>query len=544
MEEKKELPKNVRASSKIQWLHEHSFEKIVVFVNAVNFIMPLIWVSVNMYLVYSPLDSLLGWILLIFASAFFGFAMLTLSKDKSILYTVGLLAGLVPLYCFLGYWTIYHFSLALLNVIGIVVLLNINKGRHNLKPRFRTKFGKIGVPFLILMLLFPVGFYFILPSTPIAVEIEDNSADVIELNWMWAEIWEIDNDTIDALVYCDNLKHVDVSIMVGLPEDMMTDSYYSSFIINETAKLTAANITFDFMPLMPLDEDGDPDTEDYGYDGGYINDITIDRYMETIDVMKDWVSENNMSDKFRAICIDTELYWAKRNELYFQWWQAYQIHTDGAKKLEEAIEEMREVEGDHPVVSATFGMHFDDFVDFDDAQFQMVQLSSLPPWNWDGVGVMIYETGFGSDYAIYSSCNAMRYYLEDAAIPYIITSEGDPKNPKEGDLDRIAIKFKIIKNMGFEYTGAWALTDFLYYIDDYSQRDGKARVQGGSRFSSDDFKKLHKEINDHEGKIIIYYQTFNLSAVHFVLQYVDVWLFNRFAYTGRWPQIRHMPDIN
>jgi hypothetical protein len=371
----------------------------------------------------------------------------------------------------------------------------------------------------------------------IPVDVEDNSVENLEINWMWAELWEMDQEVIDALEYCNNLDNINVSIMVGLPEDMMLEDLYTEFIINETTKLNNAGIIWDFMPLLPL--------EDYGYDGLYINDITIDRYMGTIEIFDYWVSENNLSDDFRVICIDTELYWEKRNDLYWDWWNGYNVHEGGAEKLEVAIEKMKDVEGDHPVVTATFGMHLDDFVDYDDAQFQMMQLSVFPPWNWDGVGVMIYETGFGSDYSIYSSCRAMRYYFDDASIPYIISAEGG-QDPTEEDLELITNKFKIIKNMGFHYTGAWALTDFLYYIDDYGARGEKyekARVIGGERFSIEQFKQLHEEISEHEGKITVEYLTFQHSAVHFGLQFVDVWLINRITYDGVWPKIKKLPEI-
>lgn len=543
MSVEKKNPLGERANS----ISKLTVAKIIILINTVNFILPLIWVAITLFFAYSPLDSVLAWFLLGFASIYFFFAYYLIAKDKSMLYTLGLLAGLVPLYIALGLWTIYHFFFAAANIIAIVFLLKANKGRRKLFPRFKTLFGKLGIPILILSLLCPVASYFIMQSISIPFEIEDNSADVIEINWMWAEIWELDQDVIDALSYCDALDRVDVSVMVGLPEDIMTDAKYTAFIKSETAKLTKAGITWDFMPLLPLDIDGNPDTNDYGYDGLYINDITIDRYMETIDIFKEWVVDNDLADKFRVICIDTELYWEKRNDLYFQWWPAYGIHEDGAEKLQLAIDEFKEVPGNHPVVSATFGMHLDDFVDFDDAQQQIMQMSAFPPWNWDGVGVMIYETGYGSDYSIYSSCNAMRYYLGDAAIPYIISAEGDTKNPKAQDLERITKKFEIIKNMGFQYTGAWGLTDFLYFIDNYSKRDSyyeKARVYGGSRFTIEQFKQLHKDINDHQGKIVTYYETFNHSAIHFALQYVDVWLFNRFAYDGIWPKIRTFPNIN
>ena len=546
MEKEAKEKKSELSESRIQWLYDHKFVLIVLLINALNFLIPLLWVTINLYVVYSPLDSMMGWILLAFALVFFITGIYLYIKDKSTLFNIGLLTGLIPLYFFLGFWTVYHIALAAVNLIAVYVLIKANKGRNKLIPRFKTLFGKILIPILILTLLLPVGFYFLIPSTRIPVEIEDNSTKNLEINWMWAEIWELDQDVIDALEYCNNLDGINVSIMVGLPEDLMLSDLYTEFIINETTKLSDAGITWDFMPLLPLDQDGDPDTEDYGYDGLYINDITIDRYLGTVEIFKWWVEENNLTDDFRVICIDTELYWAYRNELYFEWWEAYYKHDEGAEKLEKAIEGMKDVKGDHPVVAATFGMHLDDFVDFDDAQLQMVQMSAFPPWNWDGVGVMIYETGFGSDYSIYSSCNAMRYYFDDAAIPYIISAEGDPKDPQEEDLDRIENKFKIIKNMGFEYTGVWALTDFLYYIDDYSKRGDKydkARVPSGERFTLKQFKQLHEDISEHKGEITVYYETLQHSAVHFLLQFIDVWLYNRLVYDGQWPKIKKLPDI-
>lgn len=534
----KRLKKNIDVGAR--WLHEHHFFLIVLILNFANFLVPLVWTTVNIYIVYSPLDALMGWILIVFTTVFFLAGIYMHLKDKNTLYNIGLLAGLTPLYILLGLYTVYHVLLGIANILAIITIVKVNKGRKKIIPRFKTLFGKLTVPLLILTMLFPIGFYLLMPNIRIPVEIEDNSSDEnLEINWMWAEIWNVEDEVINALEYCNNLEDINISIMVGLPEDMMLNDTYTDFIINQTEKLTNAGITWDFMPLLPLSS--------YGYDGLYINDITIDRYMGTIEIFKYWVVKNNLTDKFRVICIDTELYWEKRNELYFQWWPAYNVHEDGAAKLEDAVEAMKEVEGDHPVVCATFGMHLDDFVDFDDAQLQMMQLSVFPPWNWDGVGVMIYETGFGSDYSIYSSCNAMRYYFDDASIPYIISAEGDPKDPKDEDLELISTKFKIIKNMGFQYTGAWALTDFLYYIEDYAARNDNlplARVIGGERFSIEQFKELHEDISEHEGKITVYYETFQHSAVHFALQFVDVWLFNRFVYDGQWPKIKKLPDIS
>ncbi|MGV9173943.1 MAG: hypothetical protein ACOC35_15455, partial [Promethearchaeia archaeon] len=421
MEELKEEPMQRESINRIQWLNEHHFVLIALILNFANFLVPLLWTTINLYIVYSFLDSLMGWILTGFAAVIFAFAIVLQVKKKSILFNLGLLVGLVPLYAFLGYWTVYHWALAAVNVLAFVVLLKSTK-RGRLLPRFKSLFGKIGVFVLIFTLIFPVAAYFIMPMLKIPVEVKDKSADNLEINWMWAELWEMDDDLLDALKYCNNLDNINVSIMVGLPEDLMLSDLYTGFILNETEKLNNHSITWDLMPLLPL--------EDYGYDGLYINDITIDRYMGTVEIFDYWISKNNLSDDFRVICIDTELYWEKRNELYWDWWNAYNVHEGGAEKLEVAIEKMKEVDGDHPVVTATFGMHLDDFVDFDDAQSQMMQLSVFPPWNWDGVGVMIYETGYGSDYSIYSSCRAMRYYFDDASIPYIISAEGG-QNPTE-----------------------------------------------------------------------------------------------------------------
>ncbi|MFO8017365.1 MAG: hypothetical protein R6U96_01920 [Promethearchaeia archaeon] len=533
LEEKKTKNRTIKT---VRWLDEHHFVLIALCINFVNFLVPLLWTTINLLIVYSFLDSIMGWILMGFTTVFFAFGIFLHIKNKNILYNLGILIGLTPLYAFIGYWTVYHWLLAAVNVLAFIVLLKSTK-RKRLLPRFKSLFGKIGALVLIFNLIFPVAAYFIMPMLKIPVEVEDNSAENLEINWMWAEIWEMDDEVLDALKYCNNLDNINVSVMVGLPEDIMLSNLYTNFMLNETEKLNNHSITWDFMPLLPLDE--------YGYDGLYINDITIDRYMGTIEFFDYWVNENNLTDDFRVICIDTELYWEKRNDLYWDWWNSYNVHEDGAEKLETAVKKMKEIEGDHPVVTATFGMHLDDFVDYDDAQFQMMQLSAFPPWNWDGVGVMIYETGVGSEYSIYSSCRAMKYYFDEASIPYIITSEGG-KEPTEEDFKRMTTKFKIIKNMGFQYTGAWALTDFLYYIEDYSARDEKykkARKIGGERFSIEDFKKMHEEINEHEGASTVYYLTFQHSAVHFGFQFVDVWLINRITYDGNWPKIKELPKI-
>ncbi len=510
-----------------------NFIELVIILNALNFIIPLIWVGFYLCFIYSFYESIIAWLLLPLAIIFYSSAYYMIKKDKSVLFTIGLLIGMIPLYVFIGYFTLYHSILAFMNIIAVIILFKKNKPRKKIFPKFKSKIGTLMMISFIILLIFPVAFYFLLPLMPIPIIIEDNSADEIEVNWMWAEIWEIPQDVVDALVYCNNLDRVNVSVMVGLPEDLMLNDTYTQFIINETSKLTEANITWDFMPLLPI--------EDYGYDGLYINDITIDRYIGTIKIFKYWVEKNNLTDKFRAICIDTELYWEKYTSIIFDWWNGYRIHADGAEKLKNAIEELKEIPGDHMVVCATFGMHLDDFIDFDDAQLQLTQLSVFPPWDWDGAGVMIYETGEGAACSIWSSCNAIKYYFGDKGIPYIITSEGDSKNPKKQDLDRIITKFKIIKNEGFTYTGAWALTDFLYYIDDYSARDNtlqKARVKGGDRFSVEDFKNLHEVINNHKGKIVIYYNTLNFSAIHFLFGFLDIWLFNwRFVYDHKWPKI-------
>ena len=542
MTKEKEIKKR-SANSKLKWLHERHFEKLVVISNALNFIIPLVWVNLSLFITYSPQDSLFGWTILPLALITFYLAYHLLATDKSNLFTIGLLMGLTPLYIFLGLYTIYHMILAALNIMVIFMLINVHRGSNKLLPRFKTKFGKYGILIMILCLILPVAVFLLLPMFPIPIVIEDNSADTLEINWMWAEIWPMEEEVLDALNYCNNLPGINVSVMLGLPEDIMTSYIYTNLLLNMSTNLTIRGITWDFMPLLPLDIDGNPETNDYGYDGLYINDLTIDRYMQTIDIMDVWVDNYSLADKFRVICIDTELYWEKRDEMYWPtgWWDSYTVHSNGSNKLDAAITKMRQINGSHPVVAATFGMHLDDFVDFDDAQHQLWKMSAFPPFTWDGVGVMIYETGVGSDFSIYSSCNAMKYYLGEAAIPYIISSEGDPKNPQAEDYNHIATKFKIIKNMGFRYAGAWGLTDFLYYIDNYSLREGKARVIGGERFSIEQFKQLHEEISCHRGNIGIYYETINHSLMHFLLQYIDLWLFNGFSYDGVWPKINSLP---
>ena len=499
--------------AKIRWLHAHHFEKLVIIANAVNFILPLAWVGIFNWIVYSPHDSLMSFVLLGLASVIFAFSFYLDYSQKNMLFNLGLLIALLPLHLFVGIFTYYHIALAIFNIIAIYVMLK-NKGKRKILPRFKSKFGKIGLVILIMTLLVPVGFYFLLPFAPIRAVVPDNSATNLEINWTWSENWTLTQEELDALEYCNNLSNINVSVTIALPEDYMMDRF-NSIVINETEKLNNKSISVDFMPLLPEAE--------YGRDGLYINDITIDDYMQTIQIYDDWISNNSLDSLFRASIMNTELYWERRTELIFEWWD-YQTHYSGTEKLISAVNTMKDIgNGSHPVICATFGVHLDDFIDFDDAQLQLSKLSVFPPWNWDKVGVMIYEVGPGSEFSIWSSCNAISYFFGDAGVPYIISMDET--------YDRILTKLKIIKNKGFTYCGCWALSDFLY------TKNFTTNEKIAPRYTAAQFRTLHDAINNHSGEVAVYYQTFDFTAMHFLLQFLDIWLFNRFIYDANWPKI-------
>ena len=114
-----------KLGNRFKSLTKRDFVKLVIILNAVNFIVPLIWVTLFMLIVYSPHDSIMGWILLIPAVGYFSFSFHFVRKDKNTLFNIGLLLGLVPLYCFIGYFTVYHFILVALNIIAVKFLINL-----------------------------------------------------------------------------------------------------------------------------------------------------------------------------------------------------------------------------------------------------------------------------------------------------------------------------------------------------------------------------------------------------------------------------------
>lgn len=483
--------------------------KITVVSLGLASLIPTVWMAIYNMVIFTVEDSLIGWMLTMVAGAAFFVGLVAAWKKTSTVYlfmyftfnfiVFSVFTVLEPV------WIIILFP----SFLGMNATLKLPNRERRFFPRFKSKYAKVGLLVALIGISAPVLIIFgIMPSYTNSYTLTaDNAADEIELNFTWANATPVTYDAYNNLTYMDAKPNLEVSLTIPLiygfkgdyedkiaeggltdvswnlklmveedfetientPIDEVDELTYieDGLVENFTRNFTAGGIDIDFMPLLPKEE--------YYM---YINDATIDRFLKTYAICREYINRSGIGDEHRGIVVDTERDYSDFDKVVANWWDK-DLHTDGIVLLDDLLDLMREdqvywktsytraqlasmtqeqinsefqilVDAKESHVScATFQYHLDDFVDFDDEQQHFYEISIIPPTSWDMVGVMTYDKGANSEHNFYGYCRAMDYFFGENAVPYLYSEDSE---------ENIFNKMRIAQNYGFEVIGMWALT--------------------------------------------------------------------------------------
>ncbi|MHA1821765.1 MAG: hypothetical protein ACTSU2_12600 [Promethearchaeota archaeon] len=465
-----------KRSLAIERLYIRTIERVTIIIDCIIFLVPLIWGSIYVGIVYTLYEFSVGIFMALIFVVFFLPALLFLGDNRrgnrkrevgafypAVVYLISTI-----IFTILGVLNPFLIIIGGLNSLSFFITLKYRR----IRPTKREK-SVIFVPIIIASILTTPYFLFEYGG---GIEREykignEGVADEFLIDWTWADDYDnpegINSSILDALEYCNSLEHINVSVTVALPEEFMKGSL-GNFSYNEIKKVLERNISVNLMPLVPREPNY-----------FYINDFTVGRFYETYEVLKDWISCYNLWGNITSIILDMEPLVSNISDIFMAHYKIG-FHMDAVESLARLIKIMKadmEPYGTK-VIGATFGYFLDDFVDFDDSLFKFLgvaTLSSRPATEWDAVGFMCYERGSDGYYSVYTQCLAITRYFGDYGIPYIISKQS---------YDDALMMFKIIRNLGFRYSGIWALQDFI-----------QRRTEEGYN-ATQKLRELHEELNN------------------------------------------------
>jgi hypothetical protein len=392
------------------------------------------------------------------------------------------------------------------SLIGMGTAFRATSRDRKFVPRFQSKRAIALVIIALVGVLMPVVTVFgFLPNYTRTYSLtSDNRADVLEINFTWSNATELSADALGNLTYMDSQPEFEVSIVFPLiyslngsyepygdgqvcewnlpimvydsfetieatPIDQIdTLHYVMDGIANDYVEtLNASGIAVDFMPLLPK--------EKYYM---YINDLTIDAFNKSYQIAKRFIELNNLTQLFRGLVIDTERDYGDFMNVVSNYWNP-NLHESGREKLTQIVQGMKMdqlhwksngtvttwdaqlyqeyVNNKSVHVScSTFQYHLDDFIDADDEQQHFYEISIIPPFGWDKIGVMTYDKGENSEHNFFGYCRAIDYFFGTNGVPYLYS---------EDSKENIFNKFRIAQNYGYEFIGLWALTSEICFAD-------------------------------------------------------------------------------
>lgn len=489
--------------------------KVTVVICGASTLVPATWMAIYSGYIFTTEDSLLGWLLVILSAGAVFVAAMAAWKGTSTIYLF-------------GYFT-FHFVVfsifVLLEPLWLVVVVpsllamnasvKVTSPGRRFVPRLKSGLAKglVGVAAAALAVPLLTAFAF-MPAYSRTYRLgPEHAVDELEVNFTWANATPLSPAAHDALVYMENKPNLHVSLTIpliyglkgdygdkiaadGTPgvawdvavmveedfqtlEDTPIDevdqlTYVDDGMVEQFCRnLTAAGIDVDFMPLLPK--------EKYFM---YINDATIQRFLKTYAICREFINRTGLGTLHRGIVIDTERDYSNFDQVVANWWNEG-LHARGRELLTDLVEDIKRDEYHWKtgtslaeinqmsaaefdaawavlvdnmtthVSCATFQYHLDDFVDLDDEQQHFYEISILPPTTWDAVGVMTYDQGVNSEHNFYGYCRAIDYFFGDRGVPYLYSEDSEAN---------ILRKFQIAQNYGFEFVGMWALTsEYCYY---------------------------------------------------------------------------------
>lgn len=452
------------------WLVDHYFLLGVSLANWAMLAVPLVVATIYMAVIYSWFEALVGGAFLLAVSAVFAPAVVITRRGRSFAYPVVTHVMGLLLFFVLGLLNWVFLALGTLNALAILVALGT---RHRSRtpvasPRpattLATKQGALPLPskpskspgfpgkrvakaavvlgLIVSAVAVPFSLLERLDAHPVEYTLpRGNEPEVFWVDWTWADDYDdprgINASTLAALEACHALPRVNVSLTIALPEE-----FFNAFAYEQVRRVLARGIPVNLMPLVPKEPDY-----------FYINDFTVAQFNQTWGRLRAWLEAYNLTTNITSVIVDLEpnirdvTAIVRRN---FEPWE----HRAACQRLEAIVTDMQAYF--HPrgtrVIGATFGYLIDDFIDGDDSVLRLLAQATWPPTNWDALGFMCYERGGAGHYSIYAQAQAIDHYFGDAGVPYLIS-----KQPYAD----VLTEFQILRNVGFNYTGIWALQDFL-----------------------------------------------------------------------------------
>nr|MDO8116534.1 hypothetical protein [Candidatus Sigynarchaeota archaeon] len=448
-----------------KYLQQWKIPKVTMLLNTALTSFAFLWITFYIMIARHWLESLLYLPMAIAAMAAFFIGWWTINKGKHVgIIILGNISCAV-LFGFLSLLDFIYLPLCILNILSNGALLSATGDQMTFWPRLH-KIHSVGSR-VIIRTLMGAGLIALTATSALGYLIEtwpettvivtkSNRTDIMEINWAYgseqtAEFdWITRPDIINMIKSINNgttAQNLNISITVPVVREV-----FNSSIADIMKTLYYNDITFDIMPIV--------DSSQFGLSDEYIHDGSISRYRKIYKEMRDWLLDEGIIDPgnvsmpnermYRALVVDlerTQQISGSISGLAMNYMGGPDPHVLGSNELIDLMNEFKR--NGERVAGAFFDFHIFDFVDMDDAQQEFFKISIVPPFDWEYMASMVYQTGPGSNLSVLAYANDMNYHFGDKSVPYVVTYDSDYSD--------ILARFRILKNKGFPKVGAWAM---------------------------------------------------------------------------------------
>jgi len=526
-----------------KFLQQWKVPKITMLLNAALTSFALLWITFYIMITRHWLESFLFMPMAISAMAAFFIGWWTINRGKSI--SIIVLGNILcaVLFGFLSLLDFIYLPLCMLNILSNGALISTTSEQTTFWPRLNKirnvpsrvimralmGFGLVGLvagaalPYLITKW----------PATTISVP-ASNRSDIMEINWAYGSEQTEDFDWITRpeiinmiQTINNNSAHYRANISITVP---VVREVFNSSISNIMKTLYAKNITFDVMPIV--------DSSQFGLSDEYIHDGSIGRYRKIYYEMREWLLSEGVIDPgnvsmpngrmYRALVVDlerTQQISGSISGLVMNYIGGPDPHVLGSNDLIALMQEFKN--NGEKVAGAFFDFHIFDFMDMDDAQQEFFKISIVPPFDWEYMATMVYQTGSGSNLSVLAYANEMNYHFGNKGVPYVVTYDSDYED--------ILTRFRILKNKGFPKVGAWAMHELFFNGSNFGiNRPHKDASGSADTWNTTRFIQLHEDLKDNDDVTFTFDQFQETNKYYMLAFLLDAWLVRRPVYTS-WP---------
>jgi len=525
----------------LKYLQQWHVPKITMLLNGSLTAFALLWVAFYVMIARHPVESLLFFPMAGGAMIGFFIGWWALNRRKCIGAVVIGNFACALLFGFLSLLDFIYLPLCMLNILSNETLIASTNSEFTFMPRWKPRDRTFEIASICLaisaLIIAPLPFFIgKWPATQITVT-SGNEAPMMEIHWAYGSEQTADWDWIVRPEIVDMIKTINgnssnlginISVVIPLVRDV-----FNSTVAGYLNQLYAEGIIFDIMPIV--------DSSQYGLSDEYIYDGDIDRFGRIYNEMREWMNASgvihyhgngpNEWQKYRGLIVDlerTQQISGSISSLVMNYMGGPDPHVLGSNALSDLLNRFRS-NNETYVAGAFFDFHIFDFVDMDDAQQEFFKISIVPPFNWDYIAGMIYQTGPGSNLSVLAYCNDMNYHFGDHGVPYAVTTDSDYED--------ILARLRIMKNTGFDHVGAWAMHELFFNGTNFGvDRPHRAANGSADPWTPERFIQLHQDLaNDTD--VTFTFDEFQSTNTYMELTLLlDIWLVRRAIYTS-WPII-------